>query len=65
MVDVGPLVFDRVGNTKCAIEVPGKGNSQADERRIEALKMLPQGFEHELVRQRRRDGYRVDDGLKR
>ena len=62
--DLGSLALDRMGNTKRAIEVPGKGNSQTDERRIEALEMLPQGFEHELIRQRRRDGYRVDDGLK-
>ena len=27
--------------------------------------MLPQGFEHESIRQCRRDGYRFDDGLER
>ena len=63
--DVGSLTLDRVGDAKRAIEVSGKGHGQSDEGRIEAVEMLPQGFEHELIRQRRRDGDRVDDGLER
>ena len=63
--DVRSSILDRMGKTKRTIEIPGKGNSQTDERRIKAFEMLPQGFEHELIRQRRRDGDCFDDGLKR
>ena len=54
-----------MGDTKRAIEVPWKGYGESDEGWIETIEMLPQGFKHALVRQRRGDGYCVDDGLKR
>src|SRR6185503_9375789 len=54
-----------MGNPKRPIEVAGKGHCERDEGWVNAIEMLLQGLEHELVCQGRRGSYRVGDGVKR
>ena len=61
--DIGPACLYRLGDSKGAVEIAGKWHCQTDERWIQSIEMVPQGVEHESIRERRLQAHGLNDGL--